>query len=144
MIDILLSGCVGGSFVVVLVALAGCSGGTTSGSPAPAAEAGAAPTRTGATCEALCEDEAAGCPEAPPDFLAGCKSLCGAIPSRCAPEVEAQRLCTRAVGWRCSVPFVLPGDKGAPRPDDSPTPQLADPSKCVDEATAFGQCMRGQ
>lgn len=132
------------SLVMFASVVAGCGGKSTSeAGDVPQADAGPPTTRAAATCEALCADQAAGCRDAGADWLSVCTSFCGEVPSRCAPEIDAERVCAQAVGWKYSTPFVLPGDKGPP-PDAAPTPQLKDATRCVEEGTAFGACMRGK
>ncbi len=124
-----------GTAFVAFASIAGCSGQSSPSTTTP--DSGPATTRAASTCDAACDEQLTGCPEAGADWLATCKAVCAEISSQCEPEQEAYTKCEHAVGWTCAV-STIPSEKNAP----SPAPK--DKTKCLDEARAFGKCTVGK
>ncbi len=109
----------------VLASLLACSSG---GSASSTNDGGGG---SGASSEAVCDAQAAGCPESGADYADDCKALGAQLPAECAADYDAFARCQLAVGFACAA-STSAGDK--------PSPQSKDPTKCVAEVMAWSRC----
>lgn len=109
----------------VLASLLACS----SGGAASSTDDGGGGGSSDASSNAVCDAQAAGCPESGADYAEDCKAIGAQLPAECAADYDAFARCQLAVGFTCAAST---GDK--------PSPQSKDPSKCVAEVMAWSRC----
>ncbi len=111
----------------VLASLLACSSGGSASSTSDEGGGGA----IDASSNAVCDAQAAGCPESGADYAEGCKAIGAQLPAECAADYDAYARCQLAVGFTCAAATVA-GEK--------PSPQSKDPTKCVAEVMAWSHC----